>query len=212
MAVNPHPAARPAALKAFASTHPGWSFDEAGMTLSAPPASLFEKGTDALTPDAARGLKDLAAELSGAGADGLVAGGRRPRRRPAAGRRRGVRPGPDGRTSPRPRAGSSAAAACRAGPRPARDRRRASTPPASASCPRPLATGAGSSPDRRSAEADPVNGGVTAARRRGHRRSLDRRSAPAGCRRRRWQVEIRIEVGPKTDARLRACPEPRRGL
>jgi chemotaxis protein MotB len=72
MAVNPHPAARPTALKAFAAAHPSWSFDEPGMALSAPPAALFEKGTDALTPDAVSALKDLSAELSGAGAGGLA--------------------------------------------------------------------------------------------------------------------------------------------
>ena len=71
MAVNPHPAARPSALKAFASAHPGWSFDEARMTVSAPPALLFRKGTDALTPEAASTLKALAVELSGGVGDGL---------------------------------------------------------------------------------------------------------------------------------------------
>ena len=70
-AVNTHPVARPAQLKAFVSAHPGWSFDESAMTLSAPPGRLFEKGSAALTVEALAALKTLAAELSGPGADGV---------------------------------------------------------------------------------------------------------------------------------------------
>jgi|GEM_PF-1759495 len=71
VAVSPHAAAVPARLKAFAEAHPGWSFDEASMTLSAPSAGLFESGADRLKPEAADALKALASELSGPGADGL---------------------------------------------------------------------------------------------------------------------------------------------
>ncbi|MCA1686406.1 MAG: hypothetical protein LC745_10615 [Planctomycetia bacterium] len=72
MALNPHPAARPERLKAFATAHPGWSFDEATLTLSAPPGRLFDKGSDALKPEAASALTSLATELSGPGAEGLA--------------------------------------------------------------------------------------------------------------------------------------------
>jgi len=72
MAVNPHPTARAASLKAFASSHPGWSFDEAGMTLSAPPALLFEKGTATLTAAGTSSLRALATELSALARDGLT--------------------------------------------------------------------------------------------------------------------------------------------
>lgn len=71
MAVTPHASGRPARLKSFASSHPGWTFDEAGMTLWAASDRLFAPGTDRLRPEADGALKALASELSGDGADGL---------------------------------------------------------------------------------------------------------------------------------------------
>lgn len=70
MAVTPHPAARPSRLKAIAQSHPGWTFDEASMTLSAASDRLFEPGADRLRPEADGALKAIASELSGDGADG----------------------------------------------------------------------------------------------------------------------------------------------
>ncbi len=71
MAVSPHPAARPRALKAFVDAHPDWSFDAARMTLSAPTSRLFDRGTAALTPDADTALQSLAAEFQGNDAEAL---------------------------------------------------------------------------------------------------------------------------------------------
>ena len=42
MSVSPHAAAVPSRLKAFTQGHPGWTFDEATLTLSAAPEALFE--------------------------------------------------------------------------------------------------------------------------------------------------------------------------
>ncbi len=71
-AVNTHAAAHPSQLEAFASAHPSWSFDEHGMTLSAPDDRLFEAGRDTLTPEAVADLKALASELSAPSSAGLA--------------------------------------------------------------------------------------------------------------------------------------------
>jgi hypothetical protein len=61
----------PARLEAFASTHPGWSYDAGSRTLSAAPDTLYLQKGDRLNPAAAETLKELAALLGDATAEGL---------------------------------------------------------------------------------------------------------------------------------------------
>ncbi|GAC1464643.1 MAG: hypothetical protein NVSMB9_03530 [Isosphaeraceae bacterium] len=71
-AVVPHPAARSARLKSFVQAHPGWSFDEPSLTVSAASDRLFEPGTDRLRTESKATLEALASELSGAGVEDLT--------------------------------------------------------------------------------------------------------------------------------------------